>query len=127
MGWYTLNRPRVVHYEPTADKGGSGYANVKSNYYGAGESRHTSATNKTSYFYSFDHLGSIREVTNNSGAIQAAYDYTPFGVRTFEMGADTWKSELETKVNFNRTLRGPAGPRDAWQNSWDERTRFHFL
>ena len=32
-----------------------------------------------SYFYSKDHLGSIRELTDGTGAIRARYDYDPFG------------------------------------------------
>ena len=37
-------------------------------------------TNK--FFYTRDHLGSIREVGNNSGAVVARYDYDPYGRRT---------------------------------------------
>ena len=36
----------------------------------------------TSYYYTRDHLGSIREVTNNSGTVVARYDYDPYGRRT---------------------------------------------
>jgi RHS repeat-associated protein len=32
-----------------------------------------------SYFYTKDHLGSIREMTDSSGTIQARYDYDPYG------------------------------------------------
>jgi RHS repeat-associated protein len=34
------------------------------------------------YFYSRDHLGSIREVTDATGAVRARYDYDPWGGRT---------------------------------------------
>lgn len=34
------------------------------------------------YFYSHDHLGSIRELTDNGGKIRARYSYDPFGRRT---------------------------------------------
>jgi RHS repeat-associated protein len=37
-------------------------------------------TNK--FFYTRDHLGSIREVVNNSGGVVARYDYDPYGRRT---------------------------------------------
>jgi len=37
-------------------------------------------TNK--FFYTRDHLGSIREVANNSGSVVARYDYDPYGRRT---------------------------------------------
>lgn len=35
-----------------------------------------------SYFYTRDHLGSIREMTNSAGAVQARYEYDPYGKRT---------------------------------------------
>ena len=35
-----------------------------------------------SYFYTRDHLGSIRELTDGSGVVQARYDYDPYGRRT---------------------------------------------
>jgi RHS repeat-associated protein len=34
-----------------------------------------------SYYYSRDHLGSIRELTDSSGAVQARYDYDVYGRR----------------------------------------------
>lgn len=34
------------------------------------------------YYYSFDHLGSVREMTDATGAVHARYDYDPYGVRT---------------------------------------------
>lgn len=36
----------------------------------------------TAYFYAKDHLGSIRELTDTTGAIRARYTYDPYGVRT---------------------------------------------
>jgi len=33
----------------------------------------------TNYYYTKDHLGSIREMTDSSGTIQASYDYNPWG------------------------------------------------
>jgi RHS repeat-associated protein len=33
----------------------------------------------SNYYYTFDHLGSIREMVDNSGTIQARYDYDPYG------------------------------------------------
>ena len=52
-----------------------------------GESRHTSSSNKTDYYYTLDHLGSIREMLNSTGTIQVAYNYTPFGTRTKVAGS----------------------------------------
>ena len=33
----------------------------------------------TAYFYTLDHLGSVREMTTSSGTIVARYDYDPYG------------------------------------------------
>ncbi len=33
----------------------------------------------TFYYYTFDHLGSVRELTDGSGNIDAQYDYDPYG------------------------------------------------
>ena len=34
------------------------------------------------YYYTRDHLGSIRELTDSNGTVRAEYDYDPFGRRT---------------------------------------------
>lgn len=39
-------------------------------------------TNAGSYYYTRDHLGSIRELTDSSGNVRARYAYDPFGRRT---------------------------------------------
>lgn len=36
----------------------------------------------TNYYYTRDHLGSIRELTDSSGVVQARYDYDPYGLQT---------------------------------------------
>lgn len=41
----------------------------------------------TNYFYTRDHLGSVRELTDPSGQVQAAYDYDAFGNRTTLSGS----------------------------------------
>jgi RHS repeat-associated protein len=51
--------------------------NVTKRYYGQGVMIGT-----TKYFYTRDHLGSIRELTNGSGTVQTRYDYDPYGRRT---------------------------------------------
>jgi len=35
----------------------------------------------TNYYYTCDHLGSVRELTDSSGAVQTRYDYDPYGRR----------------------------------------------
>ena len=41
----------------------------------------------TSYFFTRDHLGSVREMTDSSAVIQARYDYDPYGRRTKLLGS----------------------------------------
>ena len=41
----------------------------------------------TNYFFTRDHLGSIREMIDSSGTIQARYDYDPYGCRTKIFGS----------------------------------------
>jgi RHS repeat-associated protein len=42
----------------------------------------------TNYYYTRDHLGSIREMVDNSGTIQARYDYDPYGRTTLVSGTN---------------------------------------
>jgi RHS repeat-associated protein len=56
--------------------------NVTKDYCALGENRAG-----TNYFYTKDHLGSIRELTDGSGNIQAQYCYDPFGQATKIQGA----------------------------------------
>ncbi len=41
-----------------------------------------SGPNAGNYYYTSDHLGSIREMTDASGVVRARYDYDPYGNRT---------------------------------------------
>ncbi len=36
----------------------------------------------TNYYFTRDHLGSVREMTDTNGTLHARYDYDPYGVRT---------------------------------------------
>jgi RHS repeat-associated protein len=42
----------------------------------------------TNYYFTRDHLGSIREMVNNAGALQARYDYDPYGRVTLISGTN---------------------------------------
>jgi RHS repeat-associated protein len=53
-----------------------------------------SGSNSGSYFYTRDHLGSVRELTDSSGNVRARYAYDPFGRRTKVAG------DLETDFGF---------------------------
>jgi RHS repeat-associated protein len=50
---------------------------VTKHFYGQGEQ-----IGGTPYFFTMDHLGSIREMTDDSGVVQARYEYDPYGRRT---------------------------------------------
>src|SRR5205823_650845 len=41
----------------------------------------------SSLFYAYDHLGSVREMINSSGTLEARYDYDPYG-RTSKLWGD---------------------------------------
>ncbi len=42
--------------------------------------------NGTNYYFTRDHLGSVREMTDGTGAIRARYEYDPYGRRTKAQG-----------------------------------------
>jgi len=44
--------------------------------------------NGAAHFFSTDHLGSVREVTDASGSLLARYSFDPWGRRSLESGAD---------------------------------------
>jgi RHS repeat-associated protein len=46
------------------------------------------------YFYTHDHLDSIRELTDTSGSVRARYSYDPFGRKTLLMG------DIDTDFEF---------------------------
>lgn len=52
----------------------------------------------TKYFYTRDHLGSIKEMTDNTGAIAARYEYDAYGTRTKVSG--TLESDLGFTGHF---------------------------
>lgn len=58
----------------------------------------------TDYFYMTDHLGSIREMTDGGGAIQARYDYDPYGRQT-KLSSPT--SATPGTTNSRQPMRSP--------------------
>ena len=52
-------------------------ATVTKRFFGQGEQ-----ISGTNYCFTRDHLGSVREVTDSTGAVRARYDYDPYGRRT---------------------------------------------
>ncbi len=53
---------------------------IQRRYYPEGEQR-LSGSDAGTYYYTRDHLGSIREVVNQTGVLQVRYDYDAFGQR----------------------------------------------
>ncbi|MFN5869633.1 MAG: RHS repeat-associated core domain-containing protein, partial [Akkermansiaceae bacterium] len=51
---------------------------ITKKFYGDGEQR-IGGTDAGNYFYTQDHLGSVREVVNQTGTLQARYDYDSYG------------------------------------------------
>jgi RHS repeat-associated protein len=65
---------------------------------------------ETSYYYTKDHLGSTRELTDSSGVVQTRYDYDPYGRCTKVLGdLDSdfsftgFYAHGQTSLNFSRT------------------------
>ncbi|MFC7335848.1 RHS repeat domain-containing protein [Haloferula chungangensis] len=54
---------------------------IEKKFYGDGELR-VGGADAGSYFYTRDHLGSVREVVKQDGSLQARYDYDAYGKRT---------------------------------------------
>jgi RHS repeat-associated protein len=67
--------------EKCEERDGSGA--LTRQFYGWGEK-----ASGTNYFYSKDHLGSVREMTDGSGNIQAQYGYDPYGLVTLLQGSN---------------------------------------
>lgn len=61
--------------QPAEERDGSN--NVTKRFYAQGEQ-----IGSINYYYTRDHLGSVRELTDSSGVIQTRYDYDPYGRRT---------------------------------------------
>ncbi len=69
--------------------GGTATTNVDRRYYSQGEQRKNGAS-WDSYYYTRDHLGSIREVMSSDGTLAARYDYDPFGKRSAEYASASY-------------------------------------
>ena len=64
-------------------------ATIDRRYFSQGEQR-KNATAWDSFYYTRDHLGSIREVVKSDGTLQARYDYDPYGKRSACYVASTY-------------------------------------
>ncbi len=68
------------------ERDGTG-ANVTKRFFSEGERQIQGGGLVADYFYTRDHLGSIREAITSSGAVMARYDYDPYGNQIVLSGA----------------------------------------
>lgn len=86
--------------------------NVTRRFFGQGEQ-----INGVNYYYAFDHLGSVREMTDSTGAIRARYDYDPYGVRTKVAG------DLDASIGFTgHYFHAPSGLSLTMYRAYDAQT-----
>ncbi len=71
--------------------------NVTKRFFGSGQQ-----IAGANYYYATDHLGSVREMTNASGAVRARYQYDPYGRQTKVSG------DLESDFGFTGHYRHQA-------------------
>ncbi len=70
-----------------------------------------------SYFYTRDHLGSVREMVDTTGAVRARYDYNPYGTRTKVSG------DLDASFGFTgHYYHAPSGLQLALYRAYDAYT-----
>jgi len=62
---------------------GNNSSNIVAKYFGSGFQAMSGGNITGNYFYTRDHLGSIREVVDGSGTLQGRFDYGPWGETTY--------------------------------------------
>jgi RHS repeat-associated protein len=65
------------------------------------------------YYYTSDHLGSIRELTDATGAVRAEYDYDPWGRRTKLSG------DLDADFGFTGDFEHASGLKLTWYREYN--------
>jgi RHS repeat-associated protein len=76
----TTSTKQFVYVGNTIAEERDGSNNVVRRYYGQGFEQVSGTA--ADYFYTRDHLGSVREITDSGGTVQARYDYDPYGKTT---------------------------------------------
>ena len=77
-----------------AQKRSADGSGVEASYTGFGEERLDENGVKVDYYYTRDHLGSVREVVDDSGALKARYSYDPWGRRSKIEGDEEFEVEF---------------------------------
>jgi len=77
--WTALSDRRYIWngYTVAEERDGANPMMVTKRFYSEGEQ-----INGATYYYTRDHLGSIREMTDATGALRSQYEYDPYGNRT---------------------------------------------
>ena len=75
--WHAYETLAVGQYTDREERDGAG-TTIRKKYFAQGEQRIGSA-DAGNYFYTRDHLGSIREMTDSSTSVRARYDYDSYG------------------------------------------------
>ena len=88
--------------------GGSAITNLDRRYYSQGEQR-KNGSNWDSYYYTRDHLGSIREVVKSDGTLAARYDYDPYGKRSTQYQSSTYAGACDLGFTGHITI-APSTP-----------------
>ena len=82
---------------------------VTKRYYSRGMQVVGSSSN-SSFYYTRDHLGSIRELTDATGAVRTRFDYDPYGRQM----ATRWGAGGDIDADFGYTGHYHHGPSDLW-------------
>jgi RHS repeat-associated protein len=99
--WTTLNDYRYIWNGNTLaeERDGTSAMMATKRFYREGEQIYG-----VNYYYTHDHLGSIREMTDATGALRAQYEYDPYGNRTKLSG------DVDTDFGFTGHYHhGPSG------------------
>ncbi len=85
LGLATSTKTFVWSGNTIAEERDASGMNVTKRFFAEGEQR-VGEGHVMNYYYSRDHLGSVREVTNASGVVKARYDYDAWGNQTVVSG-----------------------------------------
>lgn len=80
-GTVTAEKRFLWHGTGLCEERDAGGGNVKNRFFRQGEQR-IGGSDAGSYFYTHDHLGSIRELVDSGGIVRVRYDYSIWGQRS---------------------------------------------
>lgn len=86
--------------------GGTALSNLDRRYFNEGEQR-KNGTLWDAYYYTRDHLGSVREVLASNGTLVARYDYDPYGKRSAQYETGTYADGCDLGYTGHITQPSP--------------------